>query len=79
MAASGAIRHPLNPKALYTPDGPDTVLVTMGSRWGRFRRDGTHVEGSVFEADPELCLWVSAPRPDEHHRLSRVIDMSGER
>jgi len=75
---SGGIRHPLNPRALYTADG-DTVLVTKGSRWGRFRADGRHVEGPLFEADPELCLWVAAPRPSAHHRLSRLDDVPAER
>jgi hypothetical protein len=79
MAAQGGIRHPLNPKALYTPDDEGTVRVTMGQRWGRFRRDGSYLEGSLFEADPELCVWVSAPRPSGHHRISRIIDQSAER
>jgi hypothetical protein len=78
-AGQGGIRHPLNPRALYTSDGDGTVLVTMGSRWGRFRPDGRWVEGTIFEADPELCLWVSAPRPSAHHRTSRLVDMPGER
>jgi hypothetical protein len=51
----------------------------MGTRWGRFERDGRYVEGTLFEADPELCVWVSAPRPTSHHRISRVLDMPAER
>jgi hypothetical protein len=79
MEPPGGIRHPLNPKALYTADEDDTVLVTMGQRWGRFRKDGSWVEGPIFEADPELCLWVAAPRPKSHHRISRLMDMPSER
>lgn len=79
MDPHGGIRHPLNPKALYTADGDDTVLVTMGTRWGRFRKDGRWLEGAIFEADPELCLWVAAPRPSGHHRISRLLDMPSER
>lgn len=79
MEADGGIRHPLNPKALYTADSDGTVLVTMGTRWGRFRKDGCWLEGTIFEADPELCLWVSAPRPTGHHRISRLMDVSSER
>ena len=41
--------------------------------WGRY------LEGTLFEADPELCVWVSAPRPSSHHRISRVLDMPSER
>lgn len=79
MELPGGIRHPLNPKALYTADEDGTVRVTMGSRWGRFRKDGQWLEGAIFEADPEMCLWVAAPRPKGHHRLSRLMDMPGER
>ena len=53
--------------------------VTMGTRWGRFAPNGRYVEGTLFEADPELCVWVAAPRPSSHHRISRVLDMPSER
>jgi len=76
---AGAIRHPLNPNAYYVDNGDGTVRVTMGTRWGRFGPDGRYVEGTLFEADPELCVWVSAPRPTSHHRISRVLDMPAER
>lgn len=71
---SGGIRHPLDRNALYEPDGHGGVLVTTLAAWGRFRRDGEHVEGPLFEADPELCLWVGTPRPGGHHRLGGVHD-----
>jgi hypothetical protein len=51
----------------------------MGTRWGRFEPNGRYIEGTLFEADPELCVWVSAPRPSSHHRISRVLDMPSER
>jgi hypothetical protein len=76
---AGAIRHPLNPNAFYVDNGDGTVRVTMGTRWGRFAPDGRYVEGTLFEADPELCVWVAAPRPTSHHRISRVLDMPAER
>ena len=79
IALAGAIRHPLNPNAFYVSDGDGTVRVTMGTRWGRFEANGRYLEGSLFEADPELCVWVSAPRPSSHHRISRVLDMPSER
>ena len=78
-APAGAIRHPRNPNAYYVSDGDGMVRGTMGTRWGRFRRDGRYVEGTLFEADPEMCVWVSAPRPTSHHRISRVLDMPAER
>ena len=76
---AGAIRHPLIPNAFYVSDDAGTVRVTMGTRWGRFEPNGRYVEGTLFEADPELCVWVSAPRPSSHHRISRVLDMPAER
>lgn len=79
IAPAGAIRHPLNPNAFYVSNGDGTVRVTMGTRWGRFEPNGRYVEGTLFEADPELCVWVAAPRPSSHHRISRVLDMPSER
>ena len=79
IAPAGAIRHPLNPNAFYVSNGDGTVRVTMGTRWGRFEPNGRYIEGTLFEADPELCVWVSAPRPSSHHRISRVLDMPSER
>ena len=78
-APVGAIRHPLNPNAYYIDNGDGTVLVTMNNRTGRFAPDGRHLDGALFEADPELCVWVAAPRPSGHHRISRVVDMPAER
>jgi len=78
-APVGAIRHPLNPNAFYVGDVDGMVRVVMGSRWGRFDPSGKYLEGTLFEADPELCVWVSSPRPASHHRISRVLEMPAER
>lgn len=74
----GAIRNPWNPRAAYVFE-PDlgTVRVTMGRRWGRFTVFGKHVEGPLFEADPELCIWMSRERPKNHHRTSHVAGDAG--
>lgn len=50
-------RHPFT-NALYElqPDG--TILVTEGTRQGRFRKDGRWIAGELREADPQLCVWV---------------------
>ena len=76
---TGSIRHPLIPNAYYADNGDGSVRVTMGTRWGRFDPNGKYLEGSLFEADPELCVWVACPRPTAHHRISRVLDMPAER
>ncbi|MBC7633886.1 hypothetical protein [Aeromicrobium sp.] len=78
-SVKGAIRNPLNPRQLYYREEGGTVMVMMGSRWGRFHGNGEHIDGPLFEADPELCVWVASPRPSSHHRLSRIVEMSGER
>ena len=77
MEQSGGIRHPCNPRALYTRDEDGTVRVTMGTRWGLFRKDGRWLEGTIFEADPEMCLWVAARRPTGHHRISKLMETPG--
>ena len=58
----GAIRHPLIPNAFYVSNGDGTVRVTMGTRWGRFERNGRYVEGTLFEADPNLQRLRATPR-----------------
>ncbi len=66
------IRHPFT-RYLYEVDDDDagTVRVTdADGRWGRFRRDGSWVEGDVREADPQLCNWIGGPRRG-NHRLKK--------
>lgn len=76
----GAIRNPWNPRASYVyEESTQSVVVTMGARWGRFTMFGEHLDGPLFEADPELCIWMSRRRPTNHHRTSRVVEMTGER
>lgn len=61
------MRHPFT-RALYEQDGEGNVLVTLDGRQGRFRPDGTWIEGEIFEADPQLCGWVGGPKV-AHHRI----------
>jgi hypothetical protein len=75
-AVTGGIRHPFT-RALYEPDGSGGVRVTKDGTVGRFQRDGRWIEGELREADPELCLWLTAARPPRHHRLSAVEDSHG--
>ena len=77
-APKGAIRHPSTPNAIYYLDDSGSITVTQGSRWGRFTNWGEHIDGPLFEADPELCVWVGTPRPKGHHRISRVLDATSE-
>ena len=76
QAPRGGLRHPFT-RALYEPDGDGGVLVTRGEQQGRFRRDGSWIEGDLRDADPELCLWITARRPARHHRLSALDDSHG--
>ncbi len=36
-------------------------------RAGRYRRDGSWLDGQVFDVDPQLCNWVGGPKAQ--HRL----------
>jgi hypothetical protein len=73
---TGGIRHPFT-RALYEPDGSCGVRVTKDGVVGHFARDGHWIAGELREADPELCIWLSANRPARHHRLSAVDDSHG--
>lgn len=65
------IYHPIT-GALYERDGEDILLVTDGDRSGRFRPDGTWIDGELREADPQLCGWVAGPQVP-HHRIAKPI------
>ena len=61
------VMHPFS-KALYEQDGTGNVLITTtDDRVGRYRRDGSWLDGEVFDVDPQLCNWVGGPRAQ--HRL----------
>ena len=60
--------HPFS-KALYEQDGEGNVLVTTkDGRVGRYRRDGSWLDGALFDVDPQLCGWVGGPKV-AHHRI----------
>lgn len=62
--------HPFS-RALYEQDGNGNVRVTSNGKCGLFHRDGTWIEGDIFEADPQLCGWVAGPKV-AHHRIQRI-------
>lgn len=64
------IRHPLT-GALHEQDGTGNVLVTDGDRQGRFRPDGSWIEGELRESDPQLCGWIAGPKM-AHHRIAEA-------
>ncbi len=63
------IRHPLS-GAVYDQAGDDTIVVESNGRAGRFRSDGSWIDGEVRTADPELCRWISDPRLPSRHRVA---------
>ena len=63
------IYHPLT-YALYERESEATLRVTQGDRWGRFRPDGTWIDGELRECDPQLCGWVAGPQVP-HHRIAK--------
>lgn len=66
----GGIRHPFS-RGVYTREDADRVRVTLpDGTFGVFDGIGRWIEGEVFEADPELCIWMSINRAEVSHRLS---------
>ena len=65
------MRHPFS-DALYERDGQGNLLVTDGDGWGRFRVDGTWIEGPLRECDPQLCGWVAGPIIPNHRVVETV-------
>lgn len=57
--------HPFT-KALYERDGTGNLLVTDGDKQGRFRPDGSWIDGELRECDPHLCGWVAGPQVENH-------------
>ncbi len=61
------IIHPFS-QALYEQDGEGNVLVTTkDGAVGRYRRDGSWIDGQLLDVDPQLCGWVGGPKAQ--HRL----------
>jgi hypothetical protein len=61
------VRHPFS-KAVYEVDESGAVqITTTDGRVGRYRRDGSYLDGARFDVDPQLCNWVGGVRAQ--HRL----------
>lgn len=61
------VMHPFS-KAVYEVDESGAVLITTtDGRVGRYRRDGSWLDGETFDVDPQLCNWVGGVRAQ--HRL----------
>ena len=67
---SGGIKHGFT-GAMYRQVEVNRVEVVMpDGRRGIFDAVGRWIEGELYEADPELCLWVGGARIRHSHRLS---------
>jgi hypothetical protein len=51
-------RHALT-GADYTAEGPNSVRVVHGDKWGRFDRYGGWLEGEIIQCDTQLCIWLT--------------------
>jgi hypothetical protein len=51
-------RHALT-NAEYDAEGPNSVRVVDGDKWGRFDRYGAWLEGEIRQCDPQLCIWLT--------------------
>jgi hypothetical protein len=70
MEEKAGLRHGFS-RALYQSIGENRVKVTSKDGvTGIFTGEGQWLEGDLYEADPELCIWLSAKRIDASHRLS---------
>lgn len=65
---SGGLRHPLT-GAIYERDGDDIRVTAADGRTGRFRRDGSWIEGELRECDAQACGWVGGPRVMNHRLM----------
>jgi hypothetical protein len=51
-------RHALT-RAEYEAEGPNSVRVVDGEKWGRFDRYGGWMEGEIIQCDAQLCIWLT--------------------
>jgi hypothetical protein len=70
------MKHPFS-RDLYEredeSDGTPVVKVTtVDGRVGRYRPDGSRIDGARIDVDPQLCVWIGGPRAA--HRLSAAAD-----
>jgi len=52
------MRHALT-GAEYEAEGPNSVRVVDGNRWGRFDRFGNWLEGEIVQCDSQMCIWLT--------------------
>ncbi len=57
--------------AMYRRVGDNRIEVTdTEGRIGLFDGEGRWIEGEIYEADPQMCVWLAADRIKSSHRLS---------
>lgn len=74
------IKHALS-GAVYewADDDRGPVMVThRDGRQGRFDRNGLHLDGDFYSADPELCRWVASGGKDPGGAAARSRRFSTE-
>jgi hypothetical protein len=59
------ITHPFTRLTYDLVDGAIEVSDGDG-RTGRFRFDGSWIDGEIYEADPQLCNWIGGRRAVNH-------------
>jgi hypothetical protein len=70
---SVALTHPFDPDSLYELMDDGNIRVSKGGEEGIFTNRGVHLSGSIREADPQVCVWVSnVPNPDTQLATSRI-------
>ena len=46
-------------RAHYEAEGPNSVRVVDGDKWGRFDRFGGWIEGEIIQCDVQMCIWLT--------------------
>ena len=68
-----AMTHPFDTDAFYELIEDGNIRVTRNGEEGTFTGEGIHLSGSIREADPQVCNWISnVPNPDTQLSQSRI-------
>lgn len=68
-----SLTHPFDPDSHYELMADGNIRVTNRGRQGIFSPGGVHLSGEIWEADPQICVWVSnVPDPTTQLATSRI-------
>lgn len=75
-----SMTHPFDTDSLYELQEDGTIKVSKDGEFGIFTGEGIHLEGTIREADPQICNWMTnIPNPDTQLSTSRIAGRDGNR